>query len=191
MSHPRVTTFESSSSNFQLIINNALKAYEKRTKKDLLAHPLASQLQACETPGDILAVLQQQVQGLDQSESGSRDERWTKWLDPTVNVVFAFSTVLGSGVGLVCPSKCAYFRSKFSCFTWQVFSPANVIFAGIGVLLSVCILNNLACDIVTHTFFRQRRMFGQVKTLLWTSSSALKCFSDVSRCTRKYRRPQK
>jgi hypothetical protein len=25
-------------------------------------------------------------------------------------------------------------------FAWQVFSPANVIFAGIGVLLSVCIL---------------------------------------------------
>ena len=32
-----------SSSNFQLIINNALKAYEKRTKNDLLAHPLAAQ----------------------------------------------------------------------------------------------------------------------------------------------------
>ena len=108
MSRSRVTAFESSSSNFQLIINNALKAYEKRTKKDLLAHPLASQLQACESPGDILVVLQQQVQGLEQSESGSRDERWTKWLDPTVNVVFAFSAVLGSGVGLVCPSKCTY-----------------------------------------------------------------------------------
>jgi hypothetical protein len=86
------------SSNFQLIINNALKAYEKCTKKDLLAHPLAAQLQACDSLGAILAVLQQQVQGLDQSRS---NDRWTKWLDPTVNVLFAFSATLGAGVGLV------------------------------------------------------------------------------------------
>ena len=98
MSHSHLTA--SSSSNFQLIINNALKAYEKRTKNDLLAHPLAAQLQACDSPGAILAVLQQQVQGLDQSRSS--DDRWTKWLDPTVNVLFSLSETLGEGVGLVC-----------------------------------------------------------------------------------------
>jgi hypothetical protein len=40
MSHARPTA--SSSSNFQLIIDNALDKYEKRTKNDLLVHPLAS-----------------------------------------------------------------------------------------------------------------------------------------------------
>jgi hypothetical protein len=100
-----------SSHNFQLIFNNALKAYKKRTKNNLLAHPLASQLQACDSPGAILAVLQQQVQGLDQSRT---DDRWTKWLDPTVNVLFAFSSTLGAGVGLVCPRTCAYMRSALS-----------------------------------------------------------------------------
>ena len=94
MSHSQPTA---ASSNFQLIINNALKAYEKRTKNDLLAHPLAPQLQACDSPGAILAVLQRQVPGLDQSRS---DARWTKWLDPTVNVLFALSSTLGDG--LVC-----------------------------------------------------------------------------------------
>ena len=87
------------SSKFQLIIHNALGAYQKRTKNDLLAHPLAPQLQACDSPGAILAILQEQVQGLDQSLT---DDRWTKWLDPTVNVLFAFSATLGAGVGLVC-----------------------------------------------------------------------------------------
>ena len=96
------------SSNFQLIISNALKAYEKRTKNDLLAHPLAPQLQDCDSPGAILAVLQQQVQRLDQSRT---DDRWTKWLDPTVNVLFAFSSTLGAGVGLVCSRTSAYMRS--------------------------------------------------------------------------------
>jgi hypothetical protein len=97
MSHSQPTA--ASSSNFQVIINNALKAYEKRTKKDLLAHPLVAQLQACDSPDAILAVLQQQVQVLDQSQ---RDDRWTKWLNPTVNVMFAFSATLGAGAGLVC-----------------------------------------------------------------------------------------
>ena len=97
MSHSHLTA--SSSNNFQLIFNNALKAYEKHTKKDLLAHPLASQLQACNSPAAVLAILQQQVQGLDQSRSG--DDRWTKMLDPTINVLYTFSATLGEGVGLV------------------------------------------------------------------------------------------
>src|SRR5579863_385093 len=93
-------TASSSSSNFQLIINNALKAYEKRTKKDLLAHPLAAQFQACGSPSAILSVLQQQVQQLDKSQTS--DDRWTNWLGPTVNVLYAFSAILGEGVCLVC-----------------------------------------------------------------------------------------
>src|SRR5713101_1766874 len=64
MSHTQSAA--TSSSNFQLIINNALKAYEKRTKEDLLAHPLAAQLQTCRTPTAILPILQEQVHGIDK-----------------------------------------------------------------------------------------------------------------------------
>jgi hypothetical protein len=98
--HPMAFSSSSSSSNFQLIINNALDAYKKRTKNDLLAHPLAVKLQSCNTPNAILAVLQQQIGEVDQSRSS--DDRWTRWLDPTVNVLFALSETLGEGVGLVC-----------------------------------------------------------------------------------------
>ena len=98
--HPTAPSSSSSSSNFQLIINNALDAYKKRTQNDLLAHPLAAELQPCNTPSAILAVLQKQLQGLDQSRNS--DDRWTRWLDPTVNVLFALSATLGEGVGLVC-----------------------------------------------------------------------------------------
>ena len=86
----------SSSSNFQLIFNNALKVYEKRTKMDLLAHPLAAQLQACQSPSTILVILQQQIQDLDQSRNA--DNRWKKWLDPTVNVLYASGLELVSDV---------------------------------------------------------------------------------------------
>ena len=97
MSHSHPTAV--STSNFQIIMENALESYKKRTKKDLLAHPLASQLQACDSPATIIAVLQQQVQELDQSRSS--DDRWSKWLGPTVNILYSLSETLGEGVGLV------------------------------------------------------------------------------------------
>ena len=100
-----------SSSNFQLLINNALKLYHKQTKNDILLHPLAAQLQTCDSPSDILAILQQQVQGIDQSRSS--DDRWTKWLDPTIHVLLTFSRTVGT-VGLVCPRTSTYPRSAHS-----------------------------------------------------------------------------
>ena len=101
MSHTHPTP--ASSSNFQIIFDDALKVYEKRTEKDLLTHPLAAQLQHCNTPSSILDVLQQQVQELNQSQC--RNEKWTRWLDPTVKVLYAFSETLGGGVTLVCLSS--------------------------------------------------------------------------------------
>src|SRR5579863_5662355 len=89
-----------SSLNFQLIFNDALKACEHRTKNDHLSHSLAAQLQSCKSPNLILFILQQQVQEFNRSQSS--DERLARWLDPTVNVLYAFSATLGEGVGLVC-----------------------------------------------------------------------------------------
>jgi hypothetical protein len=115
--HPTAT----SSSDFQLIINNALDTYKKRTKKDLLAHPFAARLRTCDSPAAVLAVLQEQVQGLDQTQRG--DERWSKWLDPTVNVLFAFSETLRAGVGLVCLRTCARWRSDLLYVFGRYFRP--------------------------------------------------------------------
>ena len=89
----------SSSSDFQAIFSAAVKAYEERTKKDLLAHPLACQLQTCNTPASILALLQGQVDDLDRAKT--TDERLTKWLSPTVNVLLTFSATISGGVSLV------------------------------------------------------------------------------------------
>jgi len=86
-------------SNFQSIFHASLRAYEKQTKNDLLSHPLAARLHSCDSPAAILTVLQDQVQEFEQSRSVN--QRLTKWLDPTVNVLYAFSATLGEGVGLV------------------------------------------------------------------------------------------
>ena len=87
------------SSHFQAIFGAALKSYEKQTKKDLIAHPLASQLQSCDSTSAILALLKDQVREFDRAHSG--DERLTNWLNPTVSVLFAFSAAISGGISLV------------------------------------------------------------------------------------------
>ena len=89
----------SSSSNFQLVFNAALDAYEKKTKSKLLNHPLAVQLQSCDSPAAILSILQDLVQQFDRRRSS--DQRLTNWLTPTVNVLYTFSSILAQGVGIV------------------------------------------------------------------------------------------
>ena len=86
------STATTSSTNFETIFTAALKSYSKKTKKKIASHPLATQLQSCDSSDAILTVLRAQVQANDQAQTA--DERWTKWLDPTVNVVSAFSQVL-------------------------------------------------------------------------------------------------
>ncbi|KAF8473035.1 hypothetical protein DFH94DRAFT_855950 [Russula ochroleuca] len=140
MSHTQATV--SSPSNFQLIINNALDKYKKRTKNDLLTHPLAVQLQSCNSTSAILAVLQQQVEELDQSRSS--DERWSRWLDPTVNILNALSSTVAAGVGLV-------------------FSPASVIFAGVGVLLSAAKDARATQDTLIDIFERIEMFFRRLE----------------------------
>ncbi|KAI9450365.1 hypothetical protein BJY52DRAFT_1215522 [Lactarius psammicola] len=138
-----------SSSDFQAIFYASLKEYEKKTKKDLLAHPLLAQLQTCNSPTDILAVLRGQVQQFEQSTCG--DDKFTRWLNPTVNVLYAFSMALGEGVGLV-------------------FSPGKVIFAGAGILLlvakDVVASQETLVDIFERieNFFRRLETYAEVPT---------------------------
>jgi hypothetical protein len=93
------TTSASSSTNFESIFAAALKEYNKQTKEDIASHPLAAQLKSRDSPNAILTVLQTQVQTFDQSQSAN--ERWTKLLDPTVNVLYAFSGFLANVTGPV------------------------------------------------------------------------------------------
>ena len=51
-------------------------------------------------------------------------------------------------------------------FIWQVFPPANVIFTGIGVLLSVGILDNFVSAIVTYIFQAAKDVRASQDTLV-------------------------
>ncbi|KAF8261696.1 hypothetical protein EI94DRAFT_1789338 [Lactarius quietus] len=117
----------------------------KVTKKDIASHPLAAQLQSCESPNAILTVLRAQIQAFDQSQS--TNDKLTTWLDSTVNVLYAFSSTLNSTIGLVFP-------------------PSSAIFAGIGVLLQAIKDVRASQDALVDLFGRMEYFFKRLENYL-------------------------
>ncbi|KAH8992251.1 hypothetical protein EDB86DRAFT_1495381 [Lactarius hatsudake] len=138
-------TPSTSTSNFRAVFVSALREYEKKTKTDLHIHPLATQLQSCQSSSDILAVLHDKVNEFDQSRS--HNERLSSWLGPTINVLYAFSATLGEGVGLI-------------------FSPAKVISAGVGVLLLAAKDLDASQDALADLFERIENFFKRLESYM-------------------------
>jgi hypothetical protein len=132
----------SASSNFQSIFNAALEDYKRKTNKDLLKHGLTTQLEHCQSASAILDVLYRQprVQQFIQSRTDSGSSK--QWLSATATVLCAFSAALGQGVGMVSLLEVHSSTIYSLILVPQVFSPANVIFTGIGVLF---IVRNIPC----------------------------------------------
>ena len=103
-------TTPTASSNLQTIFATSLKAYEKKTEKNLLIDPLMTQFHACDSPTDILAVLRSQAVRIE--ETTAADDNLIKWLDPIVNVLSASSSVISAGVGLVSSIQIVILRSN-------------------------------------------------------------------------------
>ena len=104
ISSPRTTmsaaaSASTSQSNFVSIFNAALETYKRKTKKDLASHPLLPTLQPCDSPEAILAVLREHIPVFSQSQNDY--DGLTKWVAPTVNVLYSFSATIGGGIGLV------------------------------------------------------------------------------------------
>jgi hypothetical protein len=72
--------------------------------------------------------------------SQNSDDQILKWVIPTVKVLNAFSDTVGEVVGQVNFSALHCGGICILIFTFQAFPPANIIFAGIGILLSVSVL---------------------------------------------------
>ena len=90
-------------SKFEVIFDEALKTYEKKTGKDLKSDPLLRTLEACKSPNETLSELQRQIPGFDLSENS--DNRLTNWVNPVVNVLYIFAQTIGGAVGLVSLSR--------------------------------------------------------------------------------------
>ena len=118
--------------NYQSIFDSALEAYKKKTGTDLTKDPLLRSLETCQSPDAVLTLLRAQILGPGPSQSST--DKLTTWLDPTVNVINAFSVTVGGGVGLVSLTKNELTSPLI--FILEAYPLAGVIFTGIGILLS-------------------------------------------------------
>ncbi|KAH9003651.1 hypothetical protein EDB86DRAFT_2826238 [Lactarius hatsudake] len=115
-------------------ILDALTEYKKKTGKELLDHPLAVEVQRCDSVDAILAIFHGQAKAFRQFRDG--DQRLMKWISPVVDVLFTFSAILSEGVALAS------------------FPPAKVIFLGIGVLLTAAKGVRTSHDVLVELFER-------------------------------------
>ncbi|KAH8982132.1 hypothetical protein EDB86DRAFT_381343 [Lactarius hatsudake] len=133
----------SSTPNCHPIFEKALKEYKKKTGKDISTHPLAEEINGCSSIEAVLALLQGKANELSQSQSS--DERLTKWLTPTVNVLNALSSTLGVGVG-------------------TVFPPTNIIFSAMSILLVAARGTAASRDVLIELFERIENFFIRLQT---------------------------
>jgi hypothetical protein len=94
----QATSSTSSTSNIQLI-TDALVDYAKTTGTDLSKNPFAAAIERANSPGAILELLQEREKAFKDYREGNR--RLISCLSPAVNVIQAFSGILGEAVSLV------------------------------------------------------------------------------------------
>ncbi|KAN0112065.1 hypothetical protein V8E52_007805 [Russula decolorans] len=151
-----VPSTSTSHSNFVSIFNAAFEKYKRKTKQDLANHPLLPQLQSCHSPEAILTVLREQTPEFNQSQNS--DDPLTRWITPTVNVLYSFSATLGGVVGLAYP-------------------PANIIFTGIGVLLLATKDVRAGRDNLIDLFNRIERFFQRLE--IYTGITPTTAMTDI------------
>jgi uncharacterized membrane protein YqgA involved in biofilm formation len=118
----------------------ALDEFENRTGTNLIQHQVIDKLVNCQSPDSVIDVLQEQAQAFRKFRGN--DGRVMTWLKQTVDVLHSLSIsgVLGEGIGLVCIYSFHLTRMhRRNALSLQPFPPAKAIFAGIGILLEVCV----------------------------------------------------
>ena len=99
----------SSSPSFQVLFSAALQDYENRTGISLVNHPLAKQLEECNSLDSIVAILREQAKGFRKVRGDNG--KLMKSVNCSVDVLYilSISTVLGGGVGVVRPKQSSAF----------------------------------------------------------------------------------
>jgi hypothetical protein len=132
----------------------ALNDFENRTGTNLVQHQIIDKLVNCQSADSVIDVLQEQAQAFRNFRGD--DGQVMTWLKQTVNVLEGLSTssVLGEGIGLVCiySFHLTGMHRRNTVFL-QPFPPAKAIFAGISILLGVCVLIGFTQASPCDTYF--------------------------------------
>ena len=134
-----------STSNIRSLIDDALVEYTKITGIDLSTNPFVTALEQSSSPEDILQLLQEREKAFKEYRDGNRTLMSS--LKPAVRVLQGLSGIEGEG-GMV--SDTSHSENCLKGSRQLPFPPANALFAGIDVLMSVRPLNmpfkRLPCD---------------------------------------------
>ena len=87
------------STSIQPILDAAFVDYAKQIGIDPAKHPFANRLQTCHSPDDVLKLLEDKANEFKDYRDGNR--KLIECIKPVVNVIHAFSDVLGEVVSLV------------------------------------------------------------------------------------------
>ncbi|KAI9454796.1 hypothetical protein F5148DRAFT_415059 [Russula earlei] len=121
-----------SSSNFQSIIESALRDYTEKTGVDLARYDFAHQLESCDSPDEVLWLLRNKAKKFKEYREGNR--KLINFLSPIVQVIHAFAGFLGEATSLT-PA-----------------SPGKAIFIGVDVLLVAAIGVSSSYDALVDLF---------------------------------------
>jgi len=111
------TPSTSSNSNIQLI-TDALAIYARITGIDLSKSPFAAALEQSDSPEAILQLLQEREKAFKDYRDGNH--RLVNCLSPAVNVIQAFSGILGEAVSLV-----SHTYDRVTLLTFFIRSPSH------------------------------------------------------------------
>jgi hypothetical protein len=176
-----VPSTSTSHSNLASIFNVALEKYKRKTKQDLAKHPLLPRLQSCDSPEAILTVLREQIPEFNQSQNN--DDGLTKWVTPTVNVLYSFSATLGGVVGLVNIRIFPYEIVQSNIYLPGIPTSKHNFYGGWRSSPGPC-LSRFPCTTYFNTLtLRQLKMSALAETSLSTSLAASKDFSNGLRFT--------
>ena len=171
-------------SNIQLI-TDALADYAKITGIDLSNNPFAAALERANSPNTILELLQEREKAFkDYRREGNR--KLINCLGPAVNIIQAFSGILGEVVSLV-----SHTYHPVTPLTRLVRPPSHqqrrYLLGSTSSSLFVPLIRSRTSSLVISEFFRPPVGSRQVMTPSSISLSAWGISSSVSRSTRQSR----
>jgi hypothetical protein len=88
------------SSRFRVLFEAAVQQYEKQTQIPLARHPLAEQLQNCDSVDSVIAVLHEQVRAFGEFQGSDRIMKSLKGVVSVLSTLSA-AAVLSDSIGLV------------------------------------------------------------------------------------------
>ncbi len=126
---------QSGSTSFLALYQSALQAYQKNAGLALPEHPLALQLQSCDSAESMASVLQGQAQAFGGSQGS---DRLMTTIESTVSILTRLSSTASLTIDMSLVRQQALMPCSMTDRFLQPFSPVKALHAALAVLLAVC-----------------------------------------------------